>query len=106
MKHPHWRKNHMETLDLVLLNKTKKKQKELLFLNVLRPFCNLMYSCQLYTYFRCIYNVKNGDLQLTVFISVTFVFIYLYHGLMMTQVQGRNYLPRNKTVHKVLVVCD
>lgn len=41
-------------------------------------------------------------IQLVVFIS--FIHSYYCHGLMMARVQGRNLLPLNKIVHKVLSV--
>jgi hypothetical protein len=34
------------------------------------------------------------------------IIAFLYHGLMMTRIQGRNQLPRNKIVCEVCAGCD
>ena len=70
-----------------------------IFINAFRRFCN----CTVYIHCNCTVYI-HCNRRLLVFILSTF--ICLCRGLIMTRVQGRNWLPRNKMVHKVCVGCD
>ena len=61
-------------------------------------FTLVHFSCVL----NCIFNIKMEDVQLQLLVSV-YIHVFL-NGLIMTRVQGRNQLQRNKIVCKMYVV--